>query len=698
MMDQEKITRPKHVNRLAKTKSPYLLQHAGNPVEWYPWGDEAFKKASDEDKPVFLSIGYATCHWCHVMAHESFEDQEVAGLLNKHFVSIKVDREERPDIDHIYMTACQVLTGRGGWPLSIFMTAEGKPFFAGTYFPTRSRMGMPGFIEVLSQLVAMWKQDRERLLASSEAITNALKETAKSDGQPRELVVPTLKHAYEQFRKSFDSRWGGFGAAPKFPTPHNLTFLLRWYRRSGDSTALQMVEKTLLAMRRGGIFDHIGLGFHRYSVDERWLLPHFEKMLYDQALLALAYTEAYQVTRDRFYSQVTREIFSYVIRDMTAPEGGFYSAEDADSEGQEGLFYVWKPEEIKEHLGREQGALFCRFYNITESGNFEHGRSIPHLTETVESFGAREGIALKDLEETLRESRARLFAKREERVHPLKDDKILTAWNGLMIAAMAHGSRALGDKSYAEAARRSADFVLGSMRDSSGRLYRRYRDGDLAYSGFLEDYAFLVWGLIELYEATFDVALLEEAVCINEEMVKLFWDAGSGGFYFSGQGNQPLIAQSKDVYDGATPSGNSVAATNLLRLSRLTGNSELETKTGQIFTAFSQQISAHPMAYTHFLSACDFYFGPSQEIVVAGDVDDPEVQEMVACIHQAFLPNKALLFRRQDAPADDLARVTPFVKDMKAVGDKATTYWCENFSCREPITEIEALKRIIAEQ
>ncbi len=520
-------------NRLIDEKSPYLLQHAGNPVNWYPWGEEAFQKAKREDKPIFLSIGYATCHWCHVMAHESFEDEEVARLLNKYYIAIKVDREERPDVDKIYMFVCQSLTGHGGWPLSIFMTPEGKPFFAGTYFPKSSRMGMPGFVDILKQIADMWRDDRGSILKSSEAVTGAIQRDAHQDESVHAVTVDTLKRGNTQLSRTFDPNQGGFGAAPKFPTPHHLTFLLRWHKRSGDATALDMVENTLDAMRRGGICDQIGFGFHRYSVDAKWLVPHFEKMLYDQALLAMAYTEAYQATGKVKFARVAREIFTYVLRDMTAPEGAFYSAEDADSEGKEGLFYVWTPQEVKERIGDELGDLFCRFYDITEAGNFEEGRSIPHMRMSLKAFVEREGMDLKKLEAVLEDARDRLFDVRKKRVHPLKDDKILTSWNGLMIAALAKGYQVFADPTYAGAAQRAVAFVLKGLRTADGRLLRRYRQGDAAYPGYLDDYAFLVWGLIELYEATFEVSYLEEAITLNKAMIDIFWDKQGDGLYFT---------------------------------------------------------------------------------------------------------------------------------------------------------------------
>jgi uncharacterized protein YyaL (SSP411 family) len=610
-------TPPHHTfNRLADSKSPYLLQHADNPVAWHPWGKQAFEKAKKEDKPVFLSIGYATCHWCHVMAHESFEDGEVADLLNSHFVSVKVDREERPDVDQVYMTVCQALTGRGGWPLSIFMTPDKKPFFAGTYFPKHSRTGMPGFMDICAKIADLWKKERSQLMASSEKIIAAI-QSADQNGPGQPVDMDTLGLCFQHFQKTFDPKWGGFGTAPKFPSPHNYSFLLRWYARTKDKTALTMVETSLQSMRQGGIFDHIGLGFHRYSVDERWLVPHFEKMLYDQAMLSLAYTDLYQVTGKKRYRQVVKEIATYVLRDMTSPEGGFYSAEDADSEGEEGLFYVWTPGEIVTHLGQKDGDLFCRFYNITETGNFENHLSIPHMTESVDVFAAKEKITAKALEQRLDACREKLFHIREKRIHPLKDDKILSAWNGLMIAALARASQALDEPSYQDAAKRSVDFVLTAMRNEKGRLYRRYRLGESAFPGFLEDYAFMVWGLIDLYESTFEVRYLKEALALNDVMHSLFWDDAGGGFFFVGKDSEQMITRPKDIYDGATPSGNSVAVMNLMRLARMTGDTALEQQAEIAMKKFSAQIMSHPMGFTQFLAACDFMIGPTHNILVS---------------------------------------------------------------------------------
>jgi len=683
------------VNHLINEKSPYLLQHAHNPVDWYPWGEEAFQKAKTEEKPIFLSIGYATCHWCHVMAHESFEDEGVARLINRHFVAVKVDREERPDIDQIYMSVCQALTGRGGWPLSLFLTPEGKPFFAGTYFPKTSRLGMSGFSELLNQIAALWEKDRDRILKAGDEITQSIQSRVSVVGTGSVLDLKTLETGYDQLVKNFDSRWGGFGQAPKFPTPHHLTFLIRWDRRLPDSRAREIVTKTLEAMRFGGIFDQIGLGFHRYSVDAQWLVPHFEKMLYDQALLAMAYTEAYQAWQDPFHAQVVREIFAYVLRDMTSPEGAFFSAEDADSEGREGLFYVWKPEEVTNLLGLELGDLFCRCYDIQPGGNFEEGESIPHLPVSLSQAAEREKIFPEELTRRLETARQTLFKTREQRIHPLKDDKILTAWNGLMIAALAKAAQALSEPALARAAACSAVFILEKMRDPSGRLYRRFREGHLANPGYLEDYAYFIWGLIELYEATFELKFLQEAINLNRMAIDLFWDEEQGGFFFTAKDGEPLIAREKEIYDGAVPSGNSVALLNLLRLNKMTGELDWSEKADQLLRSFSATISGFPMAYTQGLNALDWVVGPSQEIVIAGDPDHPVSREMVRLVREAFLPNKILLFKSTGSEGEALNRVASFAESMVPASDKPTAYVCEQYACRQPVQEVEELRKVL---
>ena len=678
-------------NRLSQEKSPYLLQHADNPVDWYPWGEEAFQKAREEDKPVFLSIGYATCHWCHVMEHESFEDEEVARLLNDSVISIKVDREERPDIDHIYMTVCQALTGSGGWPLSIFMTPDRKPFFAGTYFPKSGRVGIAGFTDIIQQITQLWRNDRGRMVNAGEGITAAIQPGKQAAKQGPAVGIETLESAYRQLRQSFDHRWGGFGTAPKFPTPHHLTFLLRWHRREPHSEALSIVQKTLDAMRNGGLFDQVGFGFHRYSVDERWLVPHFEKMLYDQAMLAMAYIEAFQVTGQESFAQVTREIFEYVLRDMTSPEGGFYSAEDADSEGEEGLFYVWTPEEIKAILGKELGDLICHFYDITPPGNFEHSKSIPHISKSSAVFAAMIGMDKEELERILEESRQKLFAVREKRIHPFKDDKILTSWNGLMIVALAKGYQVLRNPEYIRAASRAADFILETLREDSTKLFRRYRHGSVAHPGCLDDYAFLSWGLIELYESTFDIRYLEEAIAITRRMLDLFGDEDGGGLFFTARDSEKLIVRDKDIYDTAIPSSNSVALLNLLRLARMTGSTKWEEKADGLIRAFSKPVGDYPSGYTQFLNAVDFALGPAREIIIAGDSGHEKTTRMVEALHKQFSPNRILMLRETGERGDTLAALCDYVKALHPIDHQPAVYICENFACKKPITDVVEL-------
>lgn len=681
-------------NHLAGEKSPYLLQHVDNPVDWYPWGEEAFFRAREEDKPVFLSIGYATCHWCHVMAHESFEDEEVARLLNEHFVAVKVDREERPDIDGIYMTVCQAMTGGGGWPLSVFLTPEGKPFFAGTYFPKTSRMGMPGFLDILREIARLWKEERGRVLDAGVRITEALQQTGTS-AQEAPLSEKDLERAYEQLRSAYDERWGGFGPAPKFPTPHNLTFLLRFHHRSGDRSAVTMVNETLKAMRRGGIFDQLGFGFHRYSVDERWLVPHFEKMLYDQALLAMAYLEAYRVTGREVHARTAKEIFTYVLRDMTAPEGGFYSAEDADTEGEEGLFYTWTPQEIRAALKADLAELFCHRYGVTERGNFEKGRSILHHARSLEDCAERFSLSVPEVEGRLETARTILFEKRKERTAPLKDDKILTAWNGLMAAALAKGAWVLADAGYADAAARAVRFVWDHLRGPDGRLMRRYRDGHVAHLGCLDDYAFLGWALLELHEATLDTDWLDKAVELHHSLLDLFADSDQGGFFFTGKDAETLIFREKDIYDGATPSGNSTALNNLLRLAHLTGDTRWEEAADGVLRSFAGAVSNYPRAYTHFLTGLDWALGPVTEIVLTGAREDPVLQEMIRVVRRWAKPRRVLLLKEPPPRGETLERLAPFVGGMEAVSGRATAYVCEKRRCLVPVTEPEELERLL---
>ncbi|MDD3269045.1 MAG: thioredoxin domain-containing protein [Syntrophomonadaceae bacterium] len=668
-------------NHLITEKSPYLLQHAHNPVDWYPWGEEAFEKAASKDTPVFLSIGYSTCHWCHVMERESFEDEALAALLNKDYVCIKVDREERPDIDSIYMSVCQAMTGHGGWPLTIIMTPDKKPFFAATYLPKHSRGGMTGLMDLLPRIRELWESKREVVLASCEKIVTWLQKEAGESGAGK-LDEELFQRALEQCRDSFDSDYGGFGRAPKFPSPHKLYFLLRYYFVYGEPSALEMVEKTLESMYRGGIYDHIGFGFARYSTDSRWLVPHFEKMLYDNALLAIAYLEAYQLTRKDIYARLAREIFTYVLRDMTSPEGAFYSAEDADSEGVEGKFYLWTPEQIIEVLGRTEGAFFAEKYDISSRGNFE-GENIPNLLKGIPS----------ELDwERLEKSRGQLFAVREKRVHPFKDDKILCSWNGLMIAALAFAARVLDEPGYLQAARRAAAFILSKLRRTDGRLLASYREGEAVYPAYLDDYAYLIWAMIELYEASYDREFLQTALDLNNEMLRYFGDEDKGGLFIYGSDSEQLIARPKESYDGALPSGNSVAALNLLRLARLTGSTELEERAQKQLNCFADSINAMPGAYAFLLCAALYAAGPDQQIVIVGEAEEANSSLMLDSINKSYHPFTVSIFK-QEGEAD--YNLPDFLKEMQRINGKSTAYICSHFTCQEPITSIHELNHCL---
>jgi len=684
-------------NRLAKEKSPYLLQHAHNPVNWYPWGKEAFSKAKKEDKPIFLSIGYSTCHWCHVMAHESFENERIAKLMNDAFVNIKVDREERPDIDSLYMTVTQMLTGSGGWPLTIIMAPDKQPFFAATYIPAETRFGRMGMDELIPEIQHLWKEDRNRLNTITKNIWTNL-ESSSQGSKGAELGEGVLEMAFDSLKQRFDEEYGGFGFRPKFPSPHNLMFLLRYWKRTKNKESLRMVESTLQAMRMGGIFDQVGLGFHRYSTDPKWLLPHFEKMLYDQAMLIMAYAEAYQATKKDEYAQTVREIITYVLRDMTSPEGGFYSAEDADSEGEEGKFYVWTEEEIQKILSKKEAEVFLKVYNFEPDGNFleeatgkRMGTNIPHLKKTLATEAKARKTTEKVLLKLLEEAREKLFDVRRQRIHPHKDDKILADWNGLMIAALAKAARALNQPSYTDAAKRAATFVLTQMQDGKGRLLHRYRDGEAGILAFLDDYAFLIWGLLELYETTLEPEHLQKTVELNAELLTHFWDEAGGGFFFTADDAEDLLVRKKDAYDGAIPSGNSVAMLNLLRLARITAESDLESKAAQIGQAFSGDVLSAPPGFTLMISSVDFAVGPSFEIVIVGDSAAPDTQNMIRTINDQFIPNKVTLLIPTDKKAETVIQLAPFTKDYKTFDGKATVFVCANHVCQSPTTDVKTM-------
>ena len=687
-------------NRLIHEQSPYLLQHASNPVDWYPWGDEAFERARKLDRPVFLSIGYSTCHWCHVMEHESFEDPEVAALLNDSFVCIKVDREERPDIDAVHMAVAQVMTGSGGWPLTVVLTPERRPFFAGTYIPKHGVYGRPGMMQLLPAIDRAWRDDREGVLASAEKITGFLQQMNDvGEGTPLEPSVLDL--AQQNLSRNFDPTFGGFGSAPKFPSPHQLSFLLRRWARTGDPAALEMVETTLRGMRRGGLFDHLGYGFHRYSTDARWLVPHFEKMLYDQAMLALAYLEAYQATGDGFYAETAREVFTYVLRDMTSPEGGFYSAEDADSEGVEGLFYVWTADELRDVLGEEAAGSFSTVYGVTEAGNFaveatghRSGLNILHHPRPLAEVARREGLAVGELERTLGEARRKLLERRDQRIRPLRDDKVLTDWNGLMIAALARGAVVLVEPEYADAAARAADFCLTELRDDRGRLLKRYRGGQAGLPAHLDDHAFLAWGLLELYEATFEARYLGEAISLSDDMLEHFAD-DDGGFFLTADDGEELLVRTREAYDGAIPSGNSVAASNLARLARITGDARYAQAADGVLRSFSRSVERAPEHFAALLTAADFAAGPSHEVVIAGERGDASTEAMLTALREPFLPHKVVLFRDGSLDEPPVSRFAPFTGAQRPVDGEATAYVCREQACEAPTTDVSRMLSLL---
>jgi uncharacterized protein YyaL (SSP411 family) len=691
----------KHNNRLINEKSPYLLQHAHNPVDWYAWGPEAFEKARKENKPIFLSIGYSTCHWCHVMAHESFEDPEVARLMNEVFVCIKVDREERPDIDNIYMRVCQMMTGSGGWPLTIFMTPDKKPFFAGTYIPKESRFGRLGMLKLIPSIKEVWQTKHDEILKSADQITAGLNQLS-ANSMGTELDESTLRTAYAQLASRFDEQYGGFGSSPKFPSPQNLLFLLRYWQSTDDEKALRMVEKTLQSMRNGGMYDHIGFGFHRYSTDSRWLVPHFEKMLYDQAMLAMAYIEAYQATAKMEYGKTAKEIFSYVLSDMTDTGGGFYSAEDADSEGVEGKFYVWTEEEVRQILKGEEADLIINVFNIEKTGNFKEeataestGANILHLEKPLTEIAFNMKTSVEDLEMRIETARRNLFTVRSGRVRPHKDDKVLTDWNGLMIAALAKGAQVCNEPEYADAARRATDFILKTMRRPDGRLLHRYRDGQAAVLANVDDYAFLIWGLLELYETTFDTGYLKTALDLNKELIKYFWDDQNGGFYFTADDAEELIVRQKEIYDGAIPSGNSVAMLNLLRLGRITANTDYEEKATKIVKAFSQDVGVSPSGYTQLMVALGFGIGPSYEIVIVGNPEARDTKDMLDALRRHFIPNKVVLLKPDNQESPDIISLAEFTKDQSSIDGKATAYVCLDYACKLPTTDAKKMLELL---
>ncbi|MFP6868112.1 MAG: thioredoxin domain-containing protein [Nitrospinota bacterium] len=678
-----------HTNHLADETSPYLLQHRHNPVNWHPWGDEALTRAREEDRPIFLSIGYSACHWCHVMERESFESGETAAVLNEHFVSIKVDREERPDLDAIYMEAVQMMTGQGGWPMSMFLLPDLRPFFGGTYFPPDDRYGRPGFRSLLLRLAEIYRTRRGELEENAGKLTGSMREMSGAAPLAGGFSQESIARAANELSDRFDSSWGGFGQAPKFPPSVALMLLLREWRRGWNADHLAMVEFTLQRMALGGMYDQLGGGFHRYSVDPYWLVPHFEKMLYDNALLARVYLEAHQATGSTFYRSVATDTLDYVLREMTSPEGGFYSAQDADSEGEEGKFFVWTLDEAEAVLEPEDARIFCAFYGITEEGNFE-GKSILRIQRAPNQFCEEEEIGQDELLEVLERSRQKMFAVREKRIKPGLDDKVLTSWNGLMIGAMALAGRITGEESYLEAGRRAADFVLTRMRGESG-LLRTHRAGVSRLNAYLDDYAFMMMGLVDLYETSFEVRWLDAAASLAREAIDRYWDEREGGFFFTSNDHEELIVRKKISQDGAIPSGNSVAALSLLRLGKLTGDDALSERGAETIRAFGQYIERAPAAFHMMLVALDFYLDEPMEIAVVGDPGEEDTQAALRAVNAEFVPNKVLAFRPASG-GGDLEKKVPLLEGKITVNGAAAVYLCRNYACELPITDAGEVK------
>lgn len=681
-------------NRLIHEKSPYLLQHAKNPVDWYPWGDEAFIRAASEDKPVFLSIGYATCHWCHVMAHESFEDNEVAALLNRDFIAVKVDREERPDIDSVYMAVCQQMSGQGGWPLTIVMTPEKKPFFAATYIPKETRFSLMGLFTLLPRITQMWKDKRSDLISSGDRVIAQIISTGISaSGTPPDEGL--LDEGYNSLLIQFDPAHGGFGHPPKFPTPHTLLFLLRYGTGKGNSRALAMVKKTLDSIRNGGIYDHLGGGIHRYSTDAQWHVPHFEKMLYDQALMVMACTEAYQVTGNPAYKETAEEIIGYVMRNLRSPDGAFFSAEDADSEDGEGAFYVWTLQEFENLLGSGDAALASLVFGLTPMGNYRDpergdGYNILSRTLSLENIAASLEIPEPVLATRIESIRTRLLAAREGRVRPSIDDKVLSDWNGLFIAALAQAGRVFDNPVYIEGAKTAMQFILTRMRSDDGGLLHRYRDGDAAITGFADDYAFIIHALIELYETIFDEQYLVTALQLNKYFFEHFWDTKNGGFFTVSDTAEALIIRKKECYDGATPSSNSVAFMNLLRLFRLTGDASFEKNASVLSQSFAGTVNQSPSAYTWFYCGLDLA-GESHEIVIVGEDGAEDTKALILALRSNYLPSVTVLQFAPGPQADALAEIAPFTKTLSMMDGKATAYVCSGHACSLPVTDPKAI-------
>ena len=682
-------------NNLINETSPYLLQHAHNPVEWNPWGEEALARAREEDKPILLSIGYAACHWCHVMESESFENPDIAALMNQNFVCIKVDREERPDLDSIYMNAVQALTGSGGWPMTVFLTPDGKPFFGGTYYPPVDRGGMIGFPNLITRVAEAYKTRRGDILETTQQVISQIQTLSQTTPSQDPLGVDILHLAYVGLGRSFDYENGGFGGPPKFPPAMTLEFLLQYHHMTKEPMVLDMIEMTAEKMARGGVYDQIGGGFHRYSTDAHWLVPHFEKMLYDNALLSRMYLHTYQATERPWYRRIVEETLDYVLMEMTDPLGGFYSTQDADSEGEEGKFFVWTVEEITSVLGSEEGPLIAAYLGATDAGNFE-GRNILNLPEGIESFAKEADVSVEQLVTAIQRAKTSLREAREERVHPARDEKILSAWNGLMIRSFAEAASVFNNDDYRQAAVRSASFVLDALR-KDGRLLRTYRDGQAKLNGYLEDYAFMAHGLLALYEATFDHRWLEEARNLADQMLDLFWDEDQKVFYDTGKDHEALVVRPRDLFDNATPSGSSVATDVLLHLSVLTGDNDYSVKAATNLRSMQQTLSRVPQGMGYWLSALGFYVSIPKEIVIVGAGSSPDTQALKDVVFQGYIPHKVVV-GSDPAMTVGTSVAMPLLEDRGMMDGRATAYVCQNYMCQLPVTDPDALAQQLQDQ
>ncbi|MDP9349796.1 MAG: thioredoxin domain-containing protein [Gemmatimonadota bacterium] len=676
-------------NRLTHETSPYLLQHQDNPVDWYPWGPEALERARREDRPILLSVGYSACHWCHVMEHESFEDPETAGIMNEHFVNIKVDREERPDIDSIYMNAVQQMTGHGGWPMTVFLTPDGAPFYGGTYYPPQPRYGMPSFRQVLLGVSEAYRERRSDVDRSAEELRGALRQSMAMRGPAASLDPSILDRAYQALAARFDARHGGFGGAPKFPQPMTLEFVLRHWSRTGAPEALRMVEHTLRKMAGGGMYDQLGGGFHRYSVDAQWLVPHFEKMLYDNALLARLYLHAWQATGDAEYRRVVEEVLLYVRREMLSPEGGFYSAQDADSEGEEGKFYVWTPGEVDAVLGPEEGPLFRRFYDVTEKGNFE-GKNILHVERGAREVADEAGVTVAELERVLARGRELLYEARSRRVWPGRDDKVLTSWNAMMLQSFAEAARVLGRSEYEEVAVRSAEFLLRELRPG-GRLLRTWKAGEAKIDAFLEDHGLLVDALLALYEATGEARWVREARALADVMLERFWEEEEGVFYDTAAEGEALVVRPRDPFDNATPSGTSAATLALLRLGSLVGEERYARVAVRVLEGVGELLTRIPAAFGHLLSALDFHLAVPREVVVVGRRGEEDTEALLEVLRHGFRPNTLLALHDPEAGSEAEALI-PLLEGRTRLDGRATAYVCERYTCQLPAGDPQSLR------